>query len=75
MLVQCALLYLLHSGCGRVPDTARGEAKCCIRQLDHTPSAINNVRCFVPTLSNTYRKDVNKVRMVINNNLTNGHGT
>ena len=34
---------LLHEGCGREDDIARGEAECYITPRDHTPSAINDV--------------------------------
>ena len=27
----CKLRGIRHEGCGRVPDTARGEAECCIQ--------------------------------------------
>ena len=128
-VVQCALCYLWHSGCGRVAwySMRQSSVQYCmvcyqcqssggyisssegvndtylwphdidvrphlkknittwilalithhtIRQLNHTPSSMKNIRRFVPTLSNTYRKDVNKVRMLINSSLTiNGHGT
>ena len=32
MLGRSALRDLWHEGRGRVADTARGEAECCIRQ-------------------------------------------
>ena len=50
-LVWNPLWDLWHDGLGRVADTARGEASCCIMQRDLTPSAINPIRDSKPTLS------------------------
>ena len=51
MLVRSALWDLWHEGCGRVADTARGEAECCIAPRDHNPSAINLITHSSPTLN------------------------
>ena len=44
MLVRSALRDLWHEWCGRVADTSRGEAECCIMPQDHNPSALNLVK-------------------------------